>query len=195
MSDITKWARFKGIGLLPHNIHIERYHGVIKRMLKPFMRLDIFMSTLIKVNAKYDRKDICTALSIRGAFQPSRAQKKFAAMHPTEDNHLLITEVDEKYNFAKSVDECETICTVFKNLPTCNRDLCRVTCENCPVGHCVHEYVCTCMEYALHNMCTHLHMVSQCLPRANETPPSSLPVEESTIPSIKPNAGLNIDEV
>ena len=159
------------------------------------MRLDTFMFTLMKVNAKYDRKDICTALSIRGAFQPSRAQKKFAAFHPSEDNHLLITELDGEYRFATSENELKILCTVSKNLPTCNKDLCRVTCKNCPRGHCLHEFVCTCQEYALHNMCSHLHMVCQHLPEVDEICQSELPMDESVMPLNKHSGDMDIDQV
>lgn len=181
---MQKWARYIGIGILPHNLHIERYHGVIKRKLKPFMRLDTFMSTLIKVNEKFHRKDICTALSIRGAFQKSAAQKKIAALHPSEENRLLIKEVDGQYKLSKNDEECETICTVFRNKLVCNRVTCKIICEDCPISHCLHEFVCTCDGFAFNNMCSHLHMVFQFLPNTDDTATTHIlpPLEEQPTP-------------
>ena len=146
------------IGMISHNLHIERYHGVIKRMLKPHMRLDSFMLTLIKVNEKYHRKDICTALNIRGAFQPSAAQKEFRSLHPTEEGQFSVTEFNDKFKVSKLSGDTWN---VFKNLPTCNRRLCQVTCPKCPSGHCWHEFVCTCEWYSYRNMCEHIHVVAQ----------------------------------
>lgn len=162
MASVSTWARFCNLGLSPHNMLIERYHGVIKRLLKPFMRLDQFMITLIKVNDRYHRKDVCISCDIRGSFQPSVAQKQYRSLHTKSGRNFHIVAVSEtQFNFHDSEDDPEVLYTVTKNLKTCNKNLCKVTCPESPSGLCAHDFVCSCDWYSFQNVCYHLHIDNQ----------------------------------
>ena len=58
-----------------------------------------------------------------------------------------------------SLGDCEVMYIVSRNMQICNRDLCRVTCEKFPPGHCLHEFICSCEYYSYRNMCSHTHLV------------------------------------
>ena len=133
------------------------------------------MFTLIKLNQMFHRKDICTGLNIRGAFQPSVAQRAYAALHPSEETDFIIIISDKEFH-VKSNRDSELMHKVFRNLPVCNRDLCRVTCSKCSSGHCMHEFVCTCEWFSFRNMCKHLHVVSSCIYQER---PESFPAHEN----------------
>ena len=123
------------------------------------MRLDTFLFELIRFNQKYHRKDICTALSIRGAFQPSSAQKEFNSLHVDDSGEFDIVQDQNEFKLSRILGDCEVMYIVSRNMQICNRDLCRVTCEKCPPGHCLHEFICSCEYYSYRNMCSHTHLV------------------------------------
>lgn len=43
----------------------------------------------------------------------------------------------------------------------CNRTYCLVRCAECATTTCCHRWTCTCMSYALHNACKHIHVIQQ----------------------------------
>ena len=200
VASVETWARYSNLGLLAHNLHVERYHGVIKKKLKPHMRIDVFMHTLIKVNQKYHRKDICTELNIRGAFQPSSAQREYCLLHPGVEAAFTVKANETGYDIKESPDSDNKTCSVIKKPPTCNRELCQITCPNCPDKHCMHEYACTCDWYSYRNMCSHLHLVSIYLSSMSKEPVVSVSqvdddpereIEESR-PVIEPSMSFDV---
>ena len=140
------------------------------------------MLTLIKVNEKFHRKDICTALNIRGAFQPSCAQREYRSLHKPLDGSFNIKETENGYQMSSSKDN-KMICEVSKNRNICNKSMCTVTCFNCPSGHCMHEFVCTCDWYAFRNMCSHLHIASQICTSTSERNHENEQTTSSWLPS------------
>jgi hypothetical protein len=80
---------FTGLGPLlfgapSHNLHIERYHRTIKRVLKPNFNIARFCLGLETLDTIFIRKDLMTEEGIR-SIKKSKFQTDYSAIHPKQE--------------------------------------------------------------------------------------------------------------
>ncbi|XP_059099152.1 uncharacterized protein LOC131893200 [Tigriopus californicus] len=158
---ITAWAKYATLGVLSHNLHIERYHRTIKMVLKPNLNLVSFCLGLKKINKFFSRKTILTTEGIRGIGQ-SKSQKDYRGCHPKNIKCYRVEKTDDGFCVTKVLHNKDSIkYDLLKNTFTCNKSLCMVHCCQCPTNLiCVHDYSCSCRQYVYGNFCKHSHVLA-----------------------------------
>lgn len=146
---ITAWAKFATLGVLSHNLHIERYHRTIKMVLKPNINLPCFCIGLIKINRFFKRKTILASEDIRG-IGLSKSQKDYNGCHPNDSELYSVTKTSDGYLIAKAQPNGGiSTYQLLKNEFRCNKAICKVYCNQCPSNEtCVHDFSCNCRKYA-----------------------------------------------
>ena len=125
------------------------------------MRIDVLLFSLIRVDKKFLRKEICLSLEIRGAFKPSVAQLDFSTQHPSTLTQYTGTESGSGDGFIIQNFSSNSRYTISLNkFVVCNKELCKVKCDKCDTNFCVHSFMCTCRRYAYRCACKHLHVFS-----------------------------------
>lgn len=158
---ITAWAKFATLGVLSHNLHIERYHRTIKMVLKPNINLPCFCIGLIKINRFFKRKTILASEDIRG-IGLSKSQKDYNGCHPNDSELYSVTKTSDGYLIAKAQPNGGiSTYQLLKNEFRCNKAICKVYCNQCPSNEtCVHDFSCNCRKYAYGNFCKHSHLLA-----------------------------------
>lgn len=147
-----------------------RYHGVVKKLLKPNLRVDETLNCFLKLDLRSLRKEISVRQKIRGDFKKSRWQSEYASLHPSEEDLQQYELVDQGTNGRfklkatkrkESGDGFEILhYSLEKNQFKCNRSLCEVRCQKCPAANCVHLLTCTCTYYGMRGYCKHSHVIN-----------------------------------
>ena len=147
---------------------VERYVRTVQCALAPYNdRLDEIVFAFHKMMRHTNRKIERVERGFRGDFE-SFIQKDFVASHPIEMStftadvqpdgtwnilNIQTTDVGGQVLETQNVTKCAAI--------ICNPQFCKVLCSNCPVGSpCLHEYVCSCLDYLQRSCCAHIHVIS-----------------------------------
>ena len=159
----AKWARSLTKGKqVTHNLHLERYHLEVKKVLNPSCRLDSVVAGIEEINKRYFEKDIRVEEEIRGV-KPSKFQKKFWDLHQSNIEEVGTVSIITEGQYIVNSHVSHMQYTVNDIVPLCSAETCKVKCTKCDptdsYGGCAHAYECTCPGYGLSNMCKHIHWV------------------------------------
>ncbi len=146
--------------------------GVIKKFLKRNFTIDRFANGLIRIDRKFQQKEMLVKNGIRG-IALSKLQSDFFKCHPDSGLGYSIEKVEDGYNITKTGncgaenkpaaypelpesvlhDHCYskamTVYILRKNMYPCNHNKCLVLCPSCPLTRlCCHIYTCSCPMYA-----------------------------------------------
>lgn len=107
-----------------------------------------FCLGLIKINKFFLRKTNLVNEEIRG-IKASKSQRDYRGCHPNATDLYRAEITDNGFNILKTLPDGEVIkYEMLKNEFTCNKALCLVNCPQCPSKLCVHDFSCTCRQYA-----------------------------------------------
>lgn len=160
-------------------------------VLKPNMNLVSFSLGLKRLNKFYLRKTVLATDGIRG-IGLSKSQKDFIKCHPNGVEGYSSIRSIAGFTIQKTRPDGEvTNYQLVKNDFTCNKTKCLVTCPRCPPRNiCVHDYSCTCRQYAYGNFCKHLHILSLL-----ESVETAIPNEDNSVDEINSNTSNSGEEV
>ncbi|XP_059096832.1 uncharacterized protein LOC131891322 [Tigriopus californicus] len=158
---LRSWGRPFTLGIIPHNLHIESYHGKIKRVLKPNFSILRFCLGLKEIDQMFLRKGIWISEGIRN-IGLSKGQEHYNACHPISCEGYSAEVMGTSFRLIKQMGDGKTRSYQLElNNFGCTHGSCLVVCANCPEPKiCAHLYTCQCQQYAYRNFCKHSHLLA-----------------------------------